>query len=108
MSKHHTMKAYSPRILHVQWEGPLTWELKGARNGPTDYGVYQFYGCHPVYGVDTLLYIGKASKQTFATRLNQESGWLDHQDFGRLTIYIGRLSGYDGTPEVKIWEKQID
>ena len=55
-----------------------------------------------------MLYIGKASKQTFAKRLKQQTGWISHQDFGELKIYIGRLSGYHGTPTVKDWEEQID
>jgi hypothetical protein len=90
-----------PLLIHVQWEGPKTWKQKNKLDGPKDYGVYQFYGCHPVYGVDTLLYIGKASKQTFAMRLKQETDWMSHQDFEGLKIYIGRLSGYYGTPSVK-------
>jgi hypothetical protein len=81
-------------VVHLQWDGPFTWSEKNALNGPSDYGVYQVYGCHSVYGVDTLLYIGKASDQTFAKRLGQEDYWMYHQDFRRLSVYVGRCSGW--------------
>ena len=95
-------------VAHLEWAGPFDWEKKDKLNGDTDYGVYQVYGCHSVYGVDTLLYIGKARDQTFAKRLRQEEHWEFHQDSGRLSIYVGRLSGWDGTPSDKIWCDLID
>jgi hypothetical protein len=95
-------------IVHLQWKGPFSWTEKDGLNGPIDYGIYQIYGCHAVYGVDTLLYIGKASKQTFATRLNQQVDWNFHQDLQRLSVYVGRCSGWEGTPAIDVWEDQID
>ena len=91
------------RVVHLQWDRPFSWDAKDALTGPTDYGIYQIYGCHSVYGVDTLLYIGKASEQTFATRLKQEEHWPYHQDFRRLSVYVGRCSGWDGTPSDEEW-----
>jgi hypothetical protein len=96
------------RTVHLQWDGPFSWQKKDELTGPSDYGVYQIYGCHAVYGVDTLLYIGKANRQTFAVRLNQECHWLFHQDFQRLSVYVGRCSGWDGNPSATDWEEQID
>jgi len=95
-------------VVHLQWDGPFTWGEKDKLNGPSHFGVYQVYGCHSVYGVDTLLYIGKASDQTFAKRLRQEEHWLYHQDFQRLSVYVGRCSGWDGTPSDKVWADEID
>jgi len=101
-----------PLIIHLQWDGPYTWQEtwngKDKLDGPTDYGIYQIYGCHFVYGVDTLLYIGKANQQTFAQRLKQETRWGYHQDPKRVSVYVGRFSGWDGTPSMKSWEGQID
>lgn len=71
-----------------------------------DYGVYQIYGSHTVYGAGVLLYIGKAAQQTFGTRLSQE-GWRNNQDAGRVEIYLGRLSGKE-TPDAEEWARQID
>jgi len=96
------------KIVHLQWDGPKTWEEKHKLNTKQDYGLYQIYGCHSVYGADCLLYIGKACNQTFATRLKQEAAWVEDADFGRLTIYVGRCSDWDGTPSDKEWCKQIN
>lgn len=66
------------------------------------------YGCHAIYGVDTLLYIGKACKRTFADPLPEESDWVWHSDLQRLSVYVGRLSGWNGTPPNAEWEEHID
>ena len=47
-------------------------------NDKGDYGIYQIYGDHPVYGENALLYIGKAKDQTYSTRLNQHDDLLDY------------------------------
>ncbi len=94
-------------VVHLQWDGPCNWKEKDKLNGECDYGIYQVYGCHSVYGVDTLLYIGKASEQTFATRLSQEERWQYHQDAQRITFYVGRVSGWNGTPSNEVWCDQI-
>ena len=75
-------------------------------NAKHDYGVYQVYGSHPVYGSDVLLYIGKAGEQTFAARLQQEQ-WHYNQDAGNIRYYVGRLAG-EQTPEDAEWSHQID
>ncbi len=48
-------------IINIMWEGPLKPEKANDKNGETDYGVYQYYGDHPVYGLNVLLYIGTTS-----------------------------------------------
>jgi hypothetical protein len=53
------------RIIHIDWEGPVTLEDAWKLVGPTDYGVYQIYGGHPVYGNSALLYIGCSVHQYF-------------------------------------------
>ena len=46
------------KIIHVQWDGPYDYEeAEGLNNKNYDYGVYQVYGSHPVYGSDVLVYI---------------------------------------------------
>jgi hypothetical protein len=58
-------------LIQIHWEGPykLT-ELSTLMNTTTDYGIYQIYGKHPVYGSDVLLYIGKADYQTLGKRIS--------------------------------------
>jgi len=94
-------------LIHIQWCGPLTMEKVGDLGGDTDYGVYQVYGKHPVYGSKALLYIGKARDQTFSDRLSQQE-WKDwYFEEGKIEIHVGRLSGL-ATPSDEVWAAQID
>lgn len=92
--------------IHIGWAGPYTLANIGQLNRPHDYGVYQIYGNHPVYGSDKLLYIGKASSQTFGVRIKQQP-WQFNPDGERINFYIGRLSG-SNTPNDDEWDRQID
>lgn len=38
----------------------LTWKKADYKEFPSKSGIYQIYGTSPIYGLDTLLYIGKA------------------------------------------------
>lgn len=93
-------------IIHIDWDGPYKLkqlsELKGEK---TDYGIYQIYGTHPIYGSNVLLYLGKADKQTFGDRIAQE-GWEINSDAERLKIYVGRLAG-EATPTNEQWSMEI-
>ena len=98
----------STKIIHVQWDGPFTLSnVVKLSDKRTDYGIYQIYGSHPIYGNNTLLYIGKACQQTFAERISQENwkGWELGQ--GRIQVHIGRLSG-STTPKRAEWNQEID
>lgn len=96
------------RIVHIEWEGPYSYEeLKNLKDQQCDYGVYQIYGGHPVYGSSILLYIGKAQQQTFGVRLGQEKWNEWNQDAARVEIYVGRLSG-SKTPSHELWNEEID
>ena len=94
-------------LIQIHWEGSykLT-ELSTLMNATTDYGIYQIYGKHPVYGSDVLLYIGKADYQTLGKRISQEN-WLDTNDSNNTKIYVGRLHG-PHNPINDIWSKEID
>lgn len=61
----------------IEWEGPFSAQtiindFTDAGNHPyyegNDYGLYQIYGRHILYGSDALLYIGKATKRSFSVR----------------------------------------
>lgn len=94
--------------IHVDWSGPYTYEeATKLRNEQTDFGVYQIYGTHAVYGSDVLLYIGKAEQQTFGLRLSQENWNFHNQDASRVLVYVGRLGGYNDTPSASEWSAQI-
>ena len=93
-------------IIHIDWDGPYSFsKLDELKNDKIDYGIYQIYGGHPVYGSNKLLYIGKADTQTFGVRISQER-WYWNNDAESVQIYVGRLAG-EKTPNLEIWSKQI-
>ncbi len=95
-------------IIHIEWYGPFNrCEIEKFTNEKTDFGVYQIYGDHPVYGKSSLIYIGKARDRTFGQRIVEHPLDLWEQTGGPIQIYFGRLHG-DSTPNVNEWCKQID
>lgn len=93
------MKTYS---IEIDWKGPLTVEkaIKGLTDGGKhpnwdgkDYGLYQVYGRHIIYGRNALLYIGMTTDQTFSQRIGDHGKqWLDEdQDKKDVKIYVGRV-----------------
>ena len=94
--------------IHIDWTGPFSYDdALNLKNNQKDYGVYQIYGTHPIYGGGVLIYIGKADRQTFGLRLQQEQHWQFTADAAKLEVYVGRLAGYDGTPNSDEWSSQI-
>ena len=100
-------------IVNIKWEGPLTFKEAYKKNGPSDYGVYQYYGDHPVYGLDVLLYIGTTSanrmtpEQTFGKRLKVHD--FEHWN-QNIQIYLGRICIEEGSarPSDEEWSSMID
>lgn len=92
--------------IHIGWEGPFSFSDALTKSAKKDYGIYQIYGWHPVYGSDVLLYIGKADRQHFGARLKQESWWTLMPDAQRTMVYLGRLSGVV-TPNDEVWSDLI-
>ena len=94
-------------LIQLEWDGPHKLsDIPQLMNEDTDYGIYQIYGAHPVYGNDVLLYIGKADYQTLGKRISQEN-WLYTNDSNNHKIYVGRLHGSQPESE-EIWSKHID
>lgn len=77
--------------IYIEWDGPYSLESVRKLKNEIDYGVYQIYGTHPVYGSNVLLYIGKACNQTFGKRIMQEDTWFYNSDEKQVQIYVGRL-----------------
>ena len=94
-------------IIHIEWDGPFALKDIGSYTSESDYGLYQIYGGHPVYGSNVLLYIGKAASQHFGTRIPQEKHWLENRDAGRINVYLGKLAA-EATPSDDIWDNHID
>mgnify|MGYP001260419962 CR=1 FL=1 len=76
--------------IEILWEGPLDIEDIKRLNSESDYGLYQIYGSHAIYGQNTLLYIGKAQEDKFCVRIPAHSNWTD-KEYGKLQYYVGRI-----------------
>ncbi|WP_033580751.1 MULTISPECIES: hypothetical protein [Priestia] len=101
------METTKTHIIQIDWDGPYKiTDLPQLTDSISDYGVYQIYGYHPVYGNDVLLYIGKADHQNFGKRIPQEN-WWDTNDSNNTKIYVGRLHGPQ-TPNQLEWSLEID
>jgi len=95
--------------IHILWTGPYSLDqlVDVGRNEDCDFGIYQIYAHHSVYG-KTLVYIGKARDQTFSRRISQHE-WASgsENDPGQIEVYLGRLSG-TATPKLNDWRSAID
>lgn len=76
----------------LEWRGPFSVdEVCTSEKGK---GVYQIYGLHPVFGPDSLLYIGM-TKDNFSSRFSQHKEWLEEEP-SNIQIFLGELvEGYD-------------
>lgn len=81
-------------------------DLSKIKDETKDYGIYQIYGYHPLYGHSVLLYIGQAISQTFGLRIRQES-WELNEDHENIEIYVGRLASKNSVT-IDDWNKRID
>jgi hypothetical protein len=95
-------------VFHLTWER-ICWDdfTPDKYMNKEDYGLYQVYGTHPVYGEDKLLYIGKAQLQTFGVRLSQH--WdFDVNYFPQFSrIHLGRFILRDSIT-YETWGDAID
>ena len=90
--------------IHIQWDGPYTLPEARNLNGPTDYGLYQYYGDHMIYGPNTLLYLGEAARQTIGTRLRQHN-W-EKWTASTPEIYVGRVMS-ENILDINAWRGEI-
>jgi len=91
--------------IHILWDGPYTPEEAKKLNSDSDYGLYQYYGEHILYGVDSLLYVGKSEKRTFGTRTSEHNWEL--WTSSKAKIYVGRICSEDEL-ETDEWWRRID
>jgi hypothetical protein len=98
-----------PKTIYVEWDGPYSFdELEELYDESCDFGLYQIYGDHPMYGEETLLYLGRTVDRTFGAKLVEEQPyWEAEGDFQPLAIYVGRLAG-EMTPGGDVWGQEID
>jgi hypothetical protein len=101
------------RRVRIEWSGPFTLgqvkkEFNDKNDQELDYGLYQIYGHHLIYGPHVLLYIGRAVDQTFSNRFNKHK-WLSEEN--NIQIRLGRLCAEDHKRAYKDkhddWEKLV-
>ncbi len=99
----------TPRFIYIDWDGPYSFdELDELDDRSSDYGIYQVYGNHPLYGEEVLLYLGTTDEGTFAHKLRAEREyWEAEPEFHPLSLYVGRLAGLS-TPSGEVWAQEID
>ena len=98
------------RSVRVEWEGPFPIEeVLRLNDQDDDYGLYQIYGRHIIFGANSLLYIGKAEGLTFSQRFNQHcSEWLLEEE--GVSIRVGRIASEDyayDPPDWSDWRKVL-
>lgn len=100
------------KYYEVKWEGPYKLEEVLAEEEVSrsnenkvlkSRGVYQIYGVHPVFGPNSLLYIGRVTEGSFSSRFYQHNSWLKDEP-SSLNIYFGVLGNESG----KAAEPEID
>ena len=93
--------------IHIDWIGGHTLEEVKKLTAGDDYGLYQIYGTHPIYGSDVLLYIGKAEQQTLGVRIQQHEKWAYTSDANNIRVYTGHLGANTEVSDEE-WTKLID
>jgi hypothetical protein len=97
-----------PTIIHIVWSDPLPYE-----KAPdfvcdiSDFGIYQIYGTHPIYGKDVLLYIGRAMGGSFGWEIPRKESKLINPKVEGVRVHLGRLAGA-ATPPNDDWNRQIE
>jgi hypothetical protein len=77
---------------HIEKEFELLEPLDQAKKAKEiDWGIYQIYGTHPIFGDNTLLYIGMTSDLGFAQRIDvHQREWILYEA-DDCKIYLGRF-----------------
>jgi len=94
----------SERIFDIYWEGPFKW---GEHEDKLDkcHVLYAFFGSHPAYGSNVLLYIGMTKWINNRMRIHKE--WLEEEyDVPLIRIAsMGEIGSWDGWDEFPRYEK---
>ncbi len=93
--------------IHIIGKVLISNQLEKLDSGDRDFGVYQIYGHHPIYGNNVLLSFGLAQLQTFQERMGQEKWWWDQPDTNNIELYVdfaGRSCGFS----IDKWNSMID
>jgi hypothetical protein len=97
-------------LIHIVWEGPLSIKavlnLRMQADYGHDYGLYQIYGTHSIFGQDALLYLGHADERTFMGRLPWYGDHWEQHEADQYQVYLGRFGGWEPIDDRR-WGKLI-
>ena len=102
--------------IFVEWDGPYNYNdvincdkpVGDFAIKPSDMGLYQIYGSHPLYGENVLIYIGKTEDgKGFCKRLRNRGVIVDNKDTKNVQIYLGRIF-YDDSSKDNALEISAD
>lgn len=104
--------------IAIEWQGPfevsevidnMNDEGDPPEYAGDDYGLYQIYGKHILCGPHTLLYIGKAFRETFSRRFRtHQREWLKDEE--GISVYVGRIhdeTRHSRKDNWKSWETDV-
>lgn len=112
-----TIKKGKAMRINLHWTGPHSYNDILDMDEARDYGLYQIYNTHPVYGNYTLVYIGQAKDETFKGRFGQPDYIWMNDDYApwenngcRIRVHTGRIhvQNNENQPSDKMWENWID
>lgn len=101
------------KVINILWEKiPFDFEIIKTKNSESDFGLYQVYGKHNVYGQNALLYIGQSNIQKFSNRLKDRWEFIESSCIPKF-ICLGKIvkSKNASEPfeyEINEWEKIIN
>lgn len=96
------------KIYHLNWKEYIWNEsVNTAFTSSKDIGIYQVYGSHPVYGDNTLLYIGKTKEQTYSERIKGHYDFDASQVSKFSKLYLSHFCKADDLFEEN-WKEAID
>lgn len=83
------------KIINVLWKGPFSIDdvIKN-KSENDDFGLYQIYGTHPIYGRNVLLYIGK-TQDSFSKRFKSHNNLWIKYEYDIVQIYLGEIKNHD-------------
>ena len=86
------MKNMEDEIYDVFWEGPYEWG-KRKITPKHNHVLYTIFGTHYIYGLKTLLYIGR-TQRAGGKRVDEHDWWVDDESdevFFKLVGHMGTL-----------------
>ncbi len=104
------MEVLTFNVIEIAWDGPfLVDDVITNKRGGSDYGIYQIYGTHNIFGPNSLLYIGMSQWRRFGARFREHRDSWTAWEPSEVKVYLGRLgSTREATKtRARVWQADI-